>query len=135
MALVCAFLTMGLNLQVSTEQNLEAIYDSYEVIAVPDFQAYVTRTGELASMGTHAGYWPCEATNDDLSPVLQVTGVESVDVRNRFGAYVGNEGFERGFTYTMSKRRRIQMSSTLYTKVRNRWSLFPLFISEKDAIW
>ena len=35
MALVCAFLTLGLNLRASTEQNLESIYDSYEVIAVP----------------------------------------------------------------------------------------------------
>ncbi len=99
MALVCAFLTIGLNLQASTEQNLTAIYESYEVIAVPDFQAYVTRSGKLATAGNHAGYWPCEAVDYDLTPILQATGVESIDVRNRFGAYVGNEGFERGFTY------------------------------------
>ena len=43
MALVCAFLTLGLNLRTSTQQNLEAIYDSYEVIAVPFFQGYMTQ--------------------------------------------------------------------------------------------
>ncbi len=100
MALVCAFLTIGLNLQASTEQNLTAIYESYEVIAVPDFQAYVTRSGKLATAGNHEGYWPCEAVDYDLTPILQAAGVESIDVRNRFGAYVGNEGFERDFTYT-----------------------------------
>ncbi len=102
MALVCAFLTIGLNLRASTEQNLAAIYESYEVIAVPDFQAYVTRSGKLATAGNHAGYWPCEAVDYDLTPILQATGVESIDVRNRFGAYVGNEGFERGFTYAVA---------------------------------
>ncbi len=99
MALVCAFLTIGLNLRASTEQNLTAIYENYEVIAVPDFQAYITRRGELAGAGSHAGYGPCEAVDYDLTPILQAAGVESVDVRNRFGAYVGNEGFERGFVY------------------------------------
>lgn len=96
MALVCTFLTLGLNLRASTEQNLEAIYDSYEVIAVPFFQGYVTRQGKPAEIGNHAGYWPCVAEDYDLTPILQATGVESVDVRNRFGAYVSNEGFERG---------------------------------------
>ncbi len=98
-ALVCAFLTIGMNLRASTDQNLTAIYDSYQVIAVPDFQAYVTRSGKLATAGSHAGYWPCEAVDYDLTPILQAAGVKSVDVRNRFGAYVSNEGFERGFTY------------------------------------
>ena len=96
MALVCAFLTLGLNLRASTEQNLKDIYDSYEVIAVPFFQGYVTRRGKLTEMGSHEGYWPCAAENYDLTPILNAAGVESIDVRNRFGAYVHNEGFERG---------------------------------------
>lgn len=96
MALVCAFLTIGLNLWASTEQNLEAIYDSYEVIAVPSFQGYVSRRGKLTEMGSHEGYWPCAAEEYDLDPILNASGVKSIDVRNRFGAYVHNEGFERG---------------------------------------
>lgn len=103
MALVCAFLTIGLNLQTSTEQNLTAIYDSYEVIAVPNFQAYVTKSGKLATGGNYAGYLPCQAENYDLSPILQATGVESIDVRDRFGAYVESNGFRRGFTYSGTK--------------------------------
>ena len=103
MALVCAFLTLGLNLRASTEQNLESIYDSYEVIAVPFFQGYVTRQGELTKMGNHAGYWPCAAENYDLTPILEASGVESVDVRNRLGAYVSNEGFERGMAVSMPR--------------------------------
>lgn len=100
MALVCAFLTLGLNLRASTEQNLESIYDSYEVIAVPSFQGYVDRRGRLTVTGDHAGYWPCAAEDYDLTPILNATGVESIDVRNRFGAYVRNEGFERGAAYS-----------------------------------
>ncbi|MBR5536587.1 MAG: ABC transporter permease [Clostridia bacterium] len=100
MALVCAFLTLGLNLRASTEKNLEAIYDSYEVIAVPSFQGYVTRRGLPADMGDHAGYWPCAAEDYDLTPILNAAGVKSIDVRNRFGAYVHNEGFERGAAYS-----------------------------------
>lgn len=100
MALVCAFLTLGLNLRASTEQNLESIYDSYEVIAVPFFQGYVTRRGKLTEMGSHEGYWPCAAENYDLTPIQKATGVKSVDVRNRFGAYVSNAGFQRGAAYS-----------------------------------
>lgn len=100
MALVCAFLTLGLNLRASTEQNLESIYDSYEVIAVPSFQGYVTRRGLPAETGDHAGYWPCAAEDYDLTPILNAAGVKSIDVRNRFGAYVRNEGFERGAAYS-----------------------------------
>lgn len=99
MALVCAFLTIGLNLRTSTEANMAAIYESYEVIAVPDFQAYVTNRGALAGTGQHDGYWPCAAEDFDLTPIWQATGVESIDIRNRFGAYVSNAGFQRGFTY------------------------------------
>ena len=96
MALVCAFLTLGLNLRASTEQNLKDIYDSYEVIAVPSFQGYVDRRGKLTVTGDHAGYWPCVAEDYDLTPILNASGVQSVDVRSRYGAYVSNEGFERG---------------------------------------
>lgn len=102
MALVCSLLTIGLNLQASSQQNLATIYDSYEVIAVPDFQAYVNRKGEATTMGDHAGYWPCEAEAYDLTPILSAAGVESVDVRNRFGAYVANENFQRGFSLAPS---------------------------------
>ena len=101
MALVCAFLTLGLNLRASTEQNLKDIYDSYEVIAVPSFQGYVTRRGLPAEMGDHAGYWPCAAEDYDLTPILNASGVQSLDVRNRYGAYVSNEGFERGVGVSM----------------------------------
>ena len=103
MALVCAFLTLGLNLRASTEQNLKDIYDSYEVIAVPSFQAYVNRRGKLAEMGSHEGYWPCAAEDYDLTPILNAAGVERVDVRNRFGAYVSNAGFERGMAVSMPR--------------------------------
>lgn len=98
MVLICALLTIGLNLRVSSEQNLAAIYDSYEVIAVPDFQTYMTRGGEPIAMGNHAGYWPCAAEDYDITPLSSATGVESIDIRNRFGAYVKNENFQRGFT-------------------------------------
>lgn len=108
MALVCTFLTLGLNLRTSTQQNLEAIYDSYEVIAVPFFQGYVTRRGKLTEMGSHEGYWPCAAENYDLTPIQQATGVESVDVRNRFGAYVSNKGFERGLGVSRPRTRSLQ---------------------------
>jgi len=108
MALVCAFLTLGLNLRTSTQQNLEAIYDSYEVIAVPFFQGYVTRRGKLTEMGSHEGYWPCAAENYDLTPIQKATGVKSVDVRNRFGAYVSNEGFERGLGVSRPRARSLQ---------------------------
>ena len=108
MALVSAFLTLGLNLRASTQQNLEAIYDSYEVIAVPSFQAYVTRRGKLTEMGNHEGYWPCIAEDYDLTPILEATGVESVDIRNRFGAYVSNEGFERGLAVSQPRTRGLQ---------------------------
>lgn len=101
MALVCAFLTLGLNLRASTEQNLKDIYDSYEVIAVPSFQGYVDRRGKLTATGNHAGYWPCVAEDYDLTPILNASGVQSVDVRNRYGAYVSNEGFERGVGVSM----------------------------------
>lgn len=107
MALVCAFLTLGLNLRASTEQNLESIYDSYEVIAVPSFQGYVTRRGLPAETGDHAGYWPCAAEDYDLTPILNAAGVKSIDVRNRFGAYVRNEGFERGAAYSTPRARRM----------------------------
>lgn len=99
MLLVCAFLTLGMNLRATTAKNLKAVYESYEVIAIPDFQAYVSRSGELAEMGKHRGYWPCQAEDYDLTPILSAKGVQSVDVRKRFGAYVGAENFRRGYTY------------------------------------
>ena len=58
MVLVCAFLTVGLDLRASTRANLEKIYDSFEVIAVPDFQAYLDDRGQRVKPGEHEGYWP-----------------------------------------------------------------------------
>lgn len=97
MVLVCAFLTVGLDLRASTRANLEKIYDSFEVIAVPDFQAYLDDRGQRVKPGEHEGYWPCAAEDYDLAPIRAAYGVRSIDIRGCYGAVVGSTDFCRGF--------------------------------------
>ena len=47
--LVCSFLTLGLNLKRAADSNLDAVTQGFNVLAMPDFQGYITEKGHLAA--------------------------------------------------------------------------------------
>ncbi len=94
-ALVAAFLCLGLNLYQYASDNLDAVYNAFEIVAVPDFTANINSQGALCDDMTaedYVGFFSCEAENYDLTPLTQLEGVTGYDVRNQFGAYVSGEG-------------------------------------------
>ncbi len=94
-ALVSAFLCLGLNLRQYAADNLDAVYNAFEIVAVPDFTANINSQGALCDDMTaedYVGFFSCEAENYDLTQLSQLEGVTNYDVRNQFGAYVANEG-------------------------------------------
>ena len=90
-ALVGAFLCLGLNLYQYADRNLNAIYNAFDIIAIPDFKGNINTRGELCEDTTasdYVGYYACEAEDYDITPLTQLDGVTSYDIRNQFGAYV-----------------------------------------------
>lgn len=90
-ALVCAFLCIGMNLKQIADRNLQTILDSFDVVALPDFKAYITEDARLSADPFHQesiGYLQCEAINYDVKSLLELPGVRSIDARNRFGACI-----------------------------------------------
>lgn len=109
MMLVCGFLCISIHLRISAKRNMDGIYDTFEAIAIPAFYADVDRYGNLVTPGEgprKAGYLSAPAKDYDLTPIAQATGVEHVDVRSTFGAYLPKapETFVNGCISTQMTR-------------------------------
>ncbi len=93
MAMACAFFTIGLNLRQSAKANIQAIYDSFDVIATPRLTAPVDWFGALTGITDpdYVGTFPAETDLPVLEALYDQPQVSSVDVRNQFGAYVADE--------------------------------------------
>ena len=95
--LVCAFLTVGLNLRQISKNNVELLTKSFDVVAVPTFYATVNSDGSLAesSLGSPGkkllGYRQVPAYDFDLSAIRDAAGVKDVFVHKQFGAFVAQE--------------------------------------------
>ena len=90
--LVCSFLTLGLNLKRAADSNLDAVTQGFNVLAMPDFQGYITEKGHLAAnMRESVGYFPCFAENYDIERLRALPGVQKLDARNQFGACVNGQ--------------------------------------------
>lgn len=89
-ALLCALLTVGLNLRSSAEQGLDQIRGAFDVVAYPSFHGDINALGQLASPTDpdYIGYLPCAAPDYDWSPILEAPGVKDVETWGRYGAYV-----------------------------------------------
>ena len=92
-AIACAFFTIGLNLRQSAKANIQAIYDSFDVIATPRLTAPVDWFGTLTEITDpdYKGTFPAETDLPVLEALYDQPQVVSVDVRNQFGAYVADE--------------------------------------------
>ena len=92
-AIACAFFTIGLNLRQSAKANIQAIYDSFDVIATPQLTAPVDWFGTLTEITDpdYKGTFPAETDLPVLEALYDQPQVSSVDVRNQFGAYVAEE--------------------------------------------
>ena len=90
MAMACAFFTIGLNLRQSAKANIQAIYDSFDVIATPILTAPVDRWGEITAVTDPGcvGIRPAETDLPILEALYHQPQVTSVDVRSQFGAFV-----------------------------------------------
>ena len=91
MVAVCTFLCIALNLKQAATQSLTDVLDSFNVLALPDFQARINRYGQKVTETEEMfGYLPCEATHYDMENLLSLPGVISIDARNRFGGCITN---------------------------------------------
>ena len=89
-ALVCAFLTVGLNLRKNALNNLQLLNMEFDVVAIPTFKGSVGKDGRLiydTTSSKYAGYLPTQAENFDLSLFETAAGVKDVLVHKQFGAY------------------------------------------------
>ena len=97
--LVCSFLTIGLNLKQAADSNMEAVLSGFNVMAMPDFKGYIDENGHLApTLRESVGYFPCFAENYDVEKLRALKGVQKLDARNQFGAYVNHQN---GALYAM----------------------------------
>lgn len=88
---VSTFLVIGLNLKAMADANLSAVLDSFNVLALPDFQARINQYGQKVTEKEETfGYLPCEALHYDLEDILSLPGVIGIDARNRFGGCITN---------------------------------------------
>lgn len=91
--LAAAFLCLGLNLYQYASSNLNAVYTTFDVTAVPSFKANIDSYGKLCDTTAntdYVGFFSCEAKDYDILPLTRLEGVTDYDIRNRFGAYVSN---------------------------------------------
>ncbi len=97
--LVCSFLAIGLNLKQAADSNMEAVLSGFNVMAMPDFKGYIDENGHLApTLRESVGYFPCFAENYDVEKLRALKGVQKLDARNQFGAYVNHQN---GALYAM----------------------------------
>ncbi len=92
-AATAMFLCLGLNLHQYAAENLDAVYNAFDITAVPDFKGNINSVGEMCediNSNDYIGYYSCQAENYDLLPLTQLEGVIDYDIRNQFGAYVSN---------------------------------------------
>lgn len=90
MALVCAFLAVGLNLRQTAQNNLQLLNEEFDVVAIPTFTGSVNKYGELTydtKSTDYQGFVETEARNFDVSVFENATGVKDVLVHKQFGAY------------------------------------------------
>ena len=120
LAVVSAFLAIGLNLKMMADANLTAILDNFNVVALPDFQAYINQKGKLtASLSDRIGYLPCKAEGYDLSALKDLPGVQKIDARNQFGACVNNhEGILSDYRACHSSSMRYNGSDVVIFQLR-----------------
>lgn len=93
--LAAAFLCLGLNLYQYASDNLDAVYNAFDIVAVPSFKGNINSSGEICddiNDPDYIGLFSCEAKDYDLSALTALDGVVSYDIRNQFGAYVSNGG-------------------------------------------
>lgn len=90
--IVCAFLCVGLNLKQTADENIAAILNDFNLIALPNFKAHIDEKGKLAaSPHDSIGFFSCKAENYDLQTLQELPGVVRVDARNQFGACVNGQ--------------------------------------------
>ena len=85
-ALVSAFLCIGLNMKRAADDNLEKVLNDFNVLALPDFKANIDAKGNRVERQNSIGYFQCYADEDILTALQQLPGVRKIDARNRFGA-------------------------------------------------
>ena len=90
MALVCAFLVVGINLRQTARSNLQLLKEEFDVVAVPTFTGSVNKYGELVydtKNDDYQGFLETDAKEFDVSVFENATGVKDVLVHKQFGAY------------------------------------------------
>ena len=93
LVLLCAtivFFAVSLNLFANSTRNLQTVEDTYKTIATMEIYGYVDRKGNLVHPGNESsvGYHWLSVEDYDLSPLLALDSVKSIDLRTRVGAYI-----------------------------------------------
>ena len=90
--LICAFLTVGINLNWVAVDNVELMRQEFSTIAVPSFKGSINKQGSLAvSAKESTNYRDIDARNFDRSFFENAAGVEEVVVHRQMGVLV-NDG-------------------------------------------
>ena len=89
-ALICAFLSVGLNLRQIARSNLRLLKEEFDVVAIPTFTGSVNKYGELVydtKNDDYQGFLETDAKEFDVSVFENAAGVKDVLVHKQFGAY------------------------------------------------
>ena len=89
-ALICAFLSVGLNLRQIARSNLRLLKEEFDVVAIPTFTGSVNKYGELVydtKNDDYQGFLETDAKGFDVSVFENAAGVKDVLVHKQFGAY------------------------------------------------
>ena len=92
-ALICGFLSIGLNLRQAAQDNIQLLKEEFDVVAVPTFKGSIDRAANLTLDTTtnYAGFRAIYAKNFDLTIFEEAPGVKDVFIHRQFGAKVTDD--------------------------------------------
>ena len=93
-ALICGFLSIGLNLRQAAADNVELLRQEFDTVAIPTFRGFVNRNGALIFEDQYgSNFFEVPAQNFDRSVFENAAGVKDVLVHTQLGAHVDVEPY------------------------------------------
>lgn len=92
MTLVCAFLSVSLNLRQTAHSNIQLLNEEFDVVAIPTFKGLVNASGQLVQdTSGYYRYKEAQAEDFDLSILRDAPGVKNVLIHKQLGAYLNSD--------------------------------------------
>ena len=91
-ALICGFLSIGLNLRQAAQDNIQLLKEEFDVVAVPTFKGSIDNSANLTlNIETnYEGFRTIYAKSFDEQIFKNAAGVKNLLIHRQFGVTVNN---------------------------------------------